>query len=78
MKKQKKVNIPIPVPEPIYDDPDSPSYTQSLKKYIPSSLTASQAKSKDFSLQEQPQMKENVAYSSHQQQSTEAQAEEQC
>ena len=77
MKRQKKIDKSIPVPKPIYDDPDNPRYMQILKKNVPSSETTSPAKS-NISLQEQPQMKENVAYSSHQQQSTEAQAEEQC
>ena len=62
-KNKKEGDTDTPPPEPIYEDPDSPHYSKGYGQEVHSSKTASTVKA-ESSVQEPPEMKENVAYGS--------------
>ena len=79
-RKKRRSKVELPTPEPIYDDPDSPSYAYNSEKKVSSSDTTglSRISVKD---PEQQQMNQNLAYGVLQPQklqSTGVQAEDQC
>ena len=72
-RKKRQSKVEIPIPEPIYDDPDNPCYA---KSFVPSCAITSPSKTTTVPM---PPMNENLAYGSLQpteQQSTGA--EDQC
>ena len=79
-RKKRQSKVELPTPEPIYDDPDSPSYAYNFEKKVSSSATTglSRISVKD---PEQQQMKQNLAYGVLQPQELQSagvQAEDQC
>ena len=79
-RKKRRSKVELPTPDPIYDDPDSPSYAYNSEKKVSSSAATgfSRISVKD---PEQHQMKQNLAYGVPQPQelqSTGVQAEDQC
>ena len=77
-QEKKERNYHVRAPEPIYDDPDSPHYTSCEDMKQVSSKKTSRVNTAEISLQEQPEMKENLAYGVIKQQQRSAEAEEQC
>ena len=75
-RKKRQSKVEIPIPEPIYDDPDNPCYTKSFEYEVPIGATTSPSKTTAVPM---PPMNENLAYGALQameQQSTGA--EDQC
>jgi hypothetical protein len=75
-RKKRQSKVEIQIPEPIYDDPDSPCYTKSFENKVPIGAITSPSKTTAVPM---PPMNENFAYGALQpteQQSTGA--EDQC
>ena len=79
-RKKRRTKVELPTPEPIYDDPDSPSYAYNSERKASSNDTTglSRISVKD---PKQQQMKQNLAYGVLQPQELQSagvQAEDQC
>ena len=78
--RKRRSKVELSTPEPIYDDPDSPSYKYNSEKKVSTNVATSLSRIsvKD---QEQQQMKKNLAYGVFQPQELQSagvQVEDQC